>query len=152
MGQQASLIVETEVEAPVDIVKSLFKDFPRFGEWSTWSIQPAVSSKKIEDLLPGDKLSIDLEGLKFTATLLRNEPDAFEWSGGLQPLLLGEHMFSWKPSTKTPGGTTFIQNEKWRGLLTFLWKPNWFMGKRTRKGFEGFNAEVKKEAERRAAA
>ncbi|SPJ87064.1 uncharacterized protein FTOL_12089 [Fusarium torulosum] len=70
MGQRASLIVETEIEAPVDIVKSLFKDFPRFKEWSTWSIDPAVSSKKIEDLLPQDKLSIDLEGLKFTATLL----------------------------------------------------------------------------------
>jgi hypothetical protein len=80
-----------------------------------------------------------------------NEPDVFEWAGGLQPLLLGEHMFSWRPSTKTPGGTTFIQSEKWRGLLTFLWKPNWFMGKKTRKSFEGFNAELKKEAERRAA-
>ncbi|KAH6951839.1 hypothetical protein DER45DRAFT_577181 [Fusarium avenaceum] len=151
MGQRASLIVETEIEAPVDVVKSLFKDFASFKEWSTWSIDPAVSSKKVDDLLPQDKLSVNIEGLSFTATLLRNEPDVFEWAGGLQPLLLGEHMFSWRPSTKTPGGTTFIQNEKWRGLLTFLWKPNWFMGKKTRKSFEGFNAELKKEAERRAA-
>ena len=67
-------------------------------------------------------------------------------------MLLGEHELSWRPSTKTLGGTTFRQRENWRGLIVFLWGPSWSMGKNTRKNFEAFNAEVKKEAERRAAA
>ncbi|KAM0338174.1 hypothetical protein ACHAPU_011424 [Fusarium lateritium] len=152
MGQQASLIVETEIEAPVEVVKSLFKDFPRFKEWSSWTIDPAVQSKKIDDLNPKDKLTVDVKDLKFTATLLKNDPDSFEWSGGLWPLLTGEHEFSWRPSTTTLGGTTFRQREKWRGLIAALWRPERIMGKKTRKTFESFNAEVKKEAERRAAA
>ncbi|KAF5667043.1 hypothetical protein FHETE_5744 [Fusarium heterosporum] len=152
MGQQASLIVETEIEAPVEVVKSLFKDFHRFKEWSSWSIDPAVHSKKMDDLIPKDKLSVDVKDLKFTATLLKNDLEAFEWSGGIWPLLTGEHEFSWRPSTTTQGGTTFRQRENWRGLVASLWRPGRIMGKKTRKNFESFNAEVKEEAERRAAA
>ncbi|KAF4963262.1 hypothetical protein FSARC_8700 [Fusarium sarcochroum] len=105
MGQKLSLVVEAEIQAPVDTVRSV-----------------------------------------------KNATDAFEWEGGLWPLLLGEHELSWRPSSKTPGGTTFSQRESWRGLVSFLWGPNWIMGKKTRRNFELFNAEVKKEAERRAAA
>ncbi|KAF4446572.1 hypothetical protein F53441_9799 [Fusarium austroafricanum] len=152
MGQKPSLVVEVEIQAPVDVVKSVFKDFSRFREWSSWSIDPAVSSKKYDDLIPEEKLSVDIEGFKFTATLLKNDPDLFEWAGGLWPLLLGEHEFFWRASTKTPGGTTFVQRESWRGLMAFLWQRDWIMGRKTFKSFSLFNSEIKKEAERRAAA
>ncbi|KAF9777770.1 hypothetical protein IL306_004315 [Fusarium sp. DS 682] len=152
MGQEQSLVTETEIEAPVEIVQSLFKDFPRFPEWSSWSVEPAVSSKKMDDLTPKDKLKVDVKEAKFTATLLKNDPDAFEWGGNFRPLLIGHHEFTWRPSTKTPGGTTFTQSERWTGWLVFLWRPGWIMWRNSKKCCDEFNAELKKEAEKRAAA
>ncbi|KAF5973731.1 hypothetical protein FBULB1_8115 [Fusarium bulbicola] len=70
MGQKASLVVEVEIDAPVETVKSLFKDFPRFPEWSSWSIEPVVSSKKIDDLMPMEKMKVDVKDAKLTATLI----------------------------------------------------------------------------------
>ncbi|KAJ4258124.1 hypothetical protein NW762_008265 [Fusarium torreyae] len=70
MGQKLSLVVEVEIEAPIETVRSVFKDFPRYKEWSSWSIEPAVSSKRKDDLVPKDKLKVDVKDLKFTATLL----------------------------------------------------------------------------------
>ncbi|ENH73273.1 hypothetical protein FOC1_g10008756 [Fusarium oxysporum f. sp. cubense race 1] len=168
MGQKASLVVEVEIDAPVEVVKLLFKDFPRFPEWSSWSIEPVVSSKKIDDLMPMEKMKVDVKDAKLTATLLvsnsfqipqitfltkyqRNDPDVFEWEGGLWPLVTGRHEFSWRASRKTPGGTTFTQRENWHGLIVFLWKPGWIIGRSAKRNFEGFSAEVKREAERRAA-
>ncbi|PNP54817.1 hypothetical protein FNYG_15564 [Fusarium nygamai] len=152
MGQKASLVVEVEIDAPVEVVKSLFKDFPRFPEWSSWSIEPVVSSKKIDDLMLMEKMKVDVKDAKFTSTLIRNDPGVFEWEGGLWPLVTGRHEFSWRASTKTPGGTTFMQRESLHGLIVFLWKPGWIMGRSAKRNFEEFNAEVKREAERRAAA
>ncbi|KAL9561863.1 hypothetical protein ACKAV7_013786 [Fusarium commune] len=70
MGQKASLVVEVEIDAPVEVVKLLFKDFSRFPEWSSWSIEPVVSSKKIDDLMPMEKMKVDVKDAKLTATLL----------------------------------------------------------------------------------
>ncbi|KAF5663315.1 hypothetical protein FCIRC_11205 [Fusarium circinatum] len=70
MGQKASLVVEVEIDAPVEVVKSLFRDFPHFPEWSSWSIEPAVSSKKIDDLRPMEKMKVDVKDAKLTATLI----------------------------------------------------------------------------------
>jgi hypothetical protein len=76
----------------------------------------------------------------------------FEWNGGFGPLLQGAHEFSWRPSTKINGGTTFTQRESWHGWLVFLWQPGRIMGKKSYATFNGFNIEIKREAERRAAA
>nr|RBQ99876.1 hypothetical protein FVER53263_13598 [Fusarium verticillioides] len=70
MGQRASLVVEVEIDASVEVVKSLFKDFLRFPEWSSWSIEPVTSSKKIDDLMPMEKMRVDVKDAKLTATLI----------------------------------------------------------------------------------
>ncbi|KAH7240181.1 uncharacterized protein BKA55DRAFT_542776 [Fusarium redolens] len=101
MGQQTSLVVEVEIEAPVEVVRSL-----------------------------------------------RDDPDVFEWGGGWWPLLMGQHEFTWRASTKTPGATTFTRIESLRGLLVLLWQPGWFMRRRTQVCFDAFHSELKKEAER----
>ncbi|KAF5649430.1 hypothetical protein F52700_704 [Fusarium sp. NRRL 52700] len=165
MGQKASLVVDVEIDAPVEVVKALvgitrlpwlesnsrqFKDFPSFPEWSSWSIEPVVSSKKIDDLMPMEKMKVSVKDAKLTATLIRNDPGVFEWEGGLWPLVTGRHEFSWRASTKTPGGATFTQRENWYGLIVFLWKPGWVIGRSAKRNFEEFSAEVKREAERRA--
>ncbi|EXM16930.1 hypothetical protein FOTG_14822 [Fusarium oxysporum f. sp. vasinfectum 25433] len=118
--------------------------------------------------MPMEKMKVDVKDAKLTATLLvsnsfqipqitfltkyqRNDPHVFEWEGGLWPLVTGRHEFSWRASRKTPGGTTFTQRENWHGLIVFLWKPGWIIGRSAKRNFEGFSAEVKREAERRAA-
>ncbi|KAH7174733.1 uncharacterized protein B0J16DRAFT_184543 [Fusarium flagelliforme] len=152
MGQKASLVVEVEIHAPVHIVQEVFQDFPSYIEWSTWSIESADPTKEVNHLIHNDKLKVKIQNFKFTSTLLKNEPDVFEWNGGFGPLLQGAHEFSWRPSTKINGGTTFTQRESWHGWLVFLWQPGRIMGKKSYATFNGFNIEIKREAERRAAA
>ncbi|RBR26565.1 uncharacterized protein FIESC28_00641 [Fusarium coffeatum] len=151
MGQQASLVVEVEIQAPVDTVQEVFKDFSSYKEWSTWSIESADPTKEVNHLIHNDKLKVKIQNFKFNSTLLKNEPDVFEWNGGFGPLLQGAHEFSWRPSAKINGGTTFTQRESWHGWLVFLWKPGRIMGKKSYTTFNGFNIEVKREAERRIA-
>jgi hypothetical protein len=35
-------------------------------------------------------------------------------------IFIGEHIFRFEPSTKTPGGTTFVQGEKFTGVLSWI--------------------------------
>ena len=61
---------------------------------------------------------------------------------------MGEHSFHFKPSEITNGGTTFVQEEKFSGVLSFLFGENWFarlIGIRagTTRGFETYNEDLK---------
>ncbi|EKJ70062.1 hypothetical protein FPSE_09755 [Fusarium pseudograminearum CS3096] len=78
MGQQASLVVEVEIHAPVDIVREVFQDFPSYKEWSTWSIECADPTKEVNHLIDNEKLKVKIQNFKLTSTLLKNEPDVFE--------------------------------------------------------------------------
>lgn len=63
-------------------------------------------------------------------------------------LFTGEHVFRFEPSETTPGGTTFVQEENFTGILSFMyasWSP---MAKDTKKGFAGFNVDLKARCER----
>jgi len=61
----------------------------------------------------------------------------------------GEHIFRFEPSTKTQGGTTFVQEEKFTGLLSFLMSDGFIarsvgLKESSKKGFEGYNEDLKK--------
>ena len=74
----------------------------------------------------------------------------FMWGGsGLLGTFNGDHAFHFKPSTVTPGGTTFVQEEKFTGMLTFVMGENIVargvgFRENTEKGFKRFNADLKK--------
>ena len=78
-----------------------------------------------------------------------NSPSCFRWIGELPlGLFSGEHSFHFEPSSETPGGTTFVHQEEFTGLLSFLMGGGLVArsvgaAEKTKKGFEGFNVDLK---------
>lgn len=67
----------------------------------------------------------------------------------------GNHAFHFTESQTTKGATTFIQEEQFSGALAFIIGDNAIgnmigFREKTRKGFEGFNADFKKWVEGRS--
>jgi len=86
-------------------------------------------------------------------TFLENSETTFRWLGeGLGGTFNGEHIFRYESSATTPGGTTFVQEEKFQGAMTWMIGEGSLAGlvgfrKTTVEGFEGFNRELKKVCE-----
>jgi hypothetical protein len=64
-------------------------------------------------------------------------------------LFSGDHSFHFEPSEITPGGTTFVQNENFSGLIGGIIGENIIgnaigLRAKTKAGFEGFNEDFKK--------
>lgn len=71
------------------------------------------------------------------------------WRGSIPYLLKGDHYFRFEASKTTPGGTTFEHGEDFSGVLAapFAWFGT---GAKAGPGFEKFNEDLKKEAEKDA--
>lgn len=69
------------------------------------------------------------------------------WRGSIPYLLKGDHFFRFEASKITPGGTAFEQGEDFSGVLAapFAWFGT---GAKAGPGFERFNEDLKREAER----
>lgn len=80
-----------------------------------------------------------------------NNSERLKWRGSLPLIFTGDHVFEFRPSKTTPGGTTLVQYEDFSGLLSFTMKTEKKSGHDNHKGFMAFNEDVKKEAERRRA-
>jgi hypothetical protein len=78
-----------------------------------------------------------------------NSGKCFRWRGTWHEIFTGEHGFRFEASEEVEGGTTFIHEEKFSGLLGpmmgegFIAKKSGFREK-TRRGFEGFNGDLKR--------
>jgi hypothetical protein len=69
------------------------------------------------------------------------------WRGTVPLLFYGDHFFRFEASKTTPGGTTFAHGEEFKGPLAAPF--GWFgMGSKTSIGFEKFNEDLKREAEK----
>jgi hypothetical protein len=61
---------------------------------------------------------------------------------------MAEHIFRFEPSTKTQGGTTFVHEESFTGILAFLMGEGFVarsvgLRESTKRGFEGYNKDLK---------
>jgi hypothetical protein len=77
-----------------------------------------------------------------------NSPSRFAWKGGLSGIFVGDHAFFFKPSTETPGGTTFTQEEKFTGIMSFIMGANFVarsigIPEKTKKGWTKYNQDLK---------
>jgi len=76
-----------------------------------------------------------------------NSERQFMWRGTVPLLFYGDHFFRFEASKTTPGGTTFSHGEEFGGILAAPF--GWFgMGSKTGTGFEEFNQDLKREAEK----
>ena len=89
-----------------------------------------------------------LEGMTFDPIVLENSLSTFRWRGNFIGIFIGEHIFRFEPSTKTLGGTTFVQEEKFTGILSWMMSEGFVaraIGSRekARRGFERYNRDLK---------
>ncbi|KAK4497816.1 hypothetical protein PRZ48_010470 [Zasmidium cellare] len=138
----------------IEIARSPAKVREVFLEFSTWPQWASSHFKSVDKLSPqketiekGDKLKVVMPGMTFNPTVLENNPSVFQWRGSLWGLLNGDHSFKFQPSETTPGGTTFVNEEKWHGPVLSLLRPIWAPSAEAPKGFVSFNEELKKRAE-----
>lgn len=82
-----------------------------------------------------------------------NTPTHFSWTGSLPFVFTGTHSFHFVPSTTTPGGTSFTQEEVFSGVLGWLLMGEGVVGRaagmkeKTKGTWDGFNADLKRECE-----
>ncbi|KAK1585574.1 uncharacterized protein LY79DRAFT_518511 [Colletotrichum navitas] len=150
MGSTHSLSAEIEIQASPADVRSVFLDFQRYKEWSQgWTLTPMEAGKDPSDLKDGDQIQANMRGMSFKPVIKENTSDALHWVGSLPGIFTGRHEFYFKPSDVNPGGTRFVQAEEFSGLLAFVMAPGWSFRDKSLAGWNEFNADLKKEVERR---
>ncbi|KAL8760884.1 MAG: hypothetical protein Q9184_002949 [Pyrenodesmia sp. 2 TL-2023] len=94
--------------------------------------------------------TIDIAGPPARVREIKNDSSQFQWQGPpVYHVVAGLHTFEYRPSTSTPGGTTFIQKEEYSGLLAFLMSPS-LAGRKIMGQFEKFNTDLKMRVENKS--
>jgi len=137
------ILTSIEIAAPPTVVREKFLDFSQIPKYSSGffkSVAPKVPGTALE---PGVLLETTIAGTTITPTIFENKPEVFSWKGGLPlGLLTGIHSFRFEESKVTPGSTTFHQDEIFTGIAA---APILYaIRDSTTKGYESFNADLKK--------
>ena len=140
------LKTEILIEAAPGKIWEILTAFDRYPEWNSFitSIEgkPEVGTKiRAQIAPPGAK------GMTFKPTVLAFEKEKeFKWIGHLvfPGLFDGEHRFELIDNGN--GTTTFIQSERFRGILVPLFKK--MLDTNTLEGFCAMNQQLKVEAEK----
>jgi hypothetical protein len=82
-----------------------------------------------------------------TLCFKENSPNTFAWDGSFYGVIGARHEFTFAPSEKNPGGTTFVQREDWSGAVMVLLWP-WRNREWDSPNFAAFNDALKKEVEK----
>lgn len=138
------LSVETEIEAPSEVVWGILMEFPTYPDWN-----PFVKSIEGETSV-GSRLAVKIQPQGSRAVPMRPKVTefvdgvSFEWLGhlGVAGIFDGRHRFEVEPDGER---TRFIQREEFKGVLVPL-LAKW-LDKGTRSGFELMNRALKEQAE-----
>lgn len=139
--------IKTEIliTATPERVWAILTNFDNYPNWN-----PFIKSIK-GDVKVGNKITVRIEppkakGMTFKPNILTFETNKeFKWLGRLlfAGLFDGEHKFELIDNEN--GTTTFIQSEKFKGILVPLFKKQ--LDNNTKKGFEAMNLKLKELAE-----
>jgi len=133
-----------DIDAPPEKVWAILMDFDTYPDWN-----PFITSIKGEQRL-GGKLEAYLDlpdgpGMTFKPTIqVFDEGTELTWLGKLlvKGIFDGRHTLRVEPRD---GGSTFVQAEKFTGLLAGLMMR--FIGDSTEQGFSEMNNALKERAE-----
>lgn len=134
MAKEISTIIT--IKAEQDQIWKTLTDFKNYPEWNPFILKAQGNLKK------GKKLSIELEGMKFSPTVIEFVPEQkLTWLGNLiiPHLFDGEHSFELKQLDNQY--TEFIHKEKFTGILPFFLGQKFF--KTIEIGFEKMNEALK---------
>jgi len=132
---------EIRINASASKVWNVLTDFRAFPDWNPFMVyikgKPAEGKKiEVKMVPPGSK------GMVFKPTVLKFQKDKeFRWTGhaGFPGLFDGEHIL--ELIENSDGTTTFIQREKFNGILLPVLKKSLDNG--TKAGFEAMNKKLK---------
>lgn len=140
--------IKTEIliHATTEKVWAILTNFENYPNWN-----PFIKSI-IGDPIVGNQITVrieppDAKGMTFKPKVLIYAPNKeLKWLGRLlfTGLFDGEHKFELIDNGN--GTTTFVQSEKFKGILVPLFKKQ--LDNNTRKGFEEMNKKLKEWAER----
>lgn len=139
------IITEILIHATPEKVWAILTNFNNYPNWN-----PFIKSIK-GDVKTGNKIAARIEppdanGMTFKPTVLSFETNKeLSWIGHLlfTGLFDGEHHF--RLIDNKNGTTTFIQSEKFNGILVPLFKKQ--LDDNTKRGFEAMNKKLKEMAE-----
>jgi hypothetical protein len=134
------ITTQIEIKANPNSIWQTLTDFENYSKWN-----PFI--KKVEgDVKVGNYLNIEVDGMKFKPeVLVYNESKEFRWIGKLffKGLFEGEHKFEIIQNDN--GTSTFVQSEKFRGILVPLFKKK--LNSNTKNGFANMNQKLKERVE-----
>lgn len=136
---------EIIINASPEKVWAVFTDFDNYPNWN-----PFIKSLK-GDVKVGNKITVniappDAKAMTFKPKVLAYETDKeLRWLGHLlfKGLFDGEHKFELLDNGN--GTTTFIQSEKFKGILVPMFKKQ--LDNNTKRGFEAMNQKLKERME-----
>ncbi|KAJ4984375.1 activator of hsp90 ATPase 1 family protein [Stagonosporopsis vannaccii] len=144
-----SLKASIEIAAPPEVVRAKFLDFAAIPSY-TKAFESITAPKPGAELSKGEKVVVKLANSPaFTGVIETNTPAHFSWTGSIPLIFTGTHSFHFVPSTTTPGGTSFTQEEVFSGVLGWLLMGDGAVGRsagmreKTKGTWDKFNADLK---------
>lgn len=140
MAKNKEITTQIKINATPEQVWNVLTNFDRYGEWN-----PFIDYID-GDVEVGNKIKVKLGGMKFNPTVLRySAKNEFVWLGhlGIKGLFDGEHRF--RLVDNGDGTTTFIQSEKFNGLLVGMFSKK--LDTETLAQFNSMNEALKARVE-----
>lgn len=140
MAKQKQISTQIIINGTPEQVWSVLTDYDSYSEWNPF-IDYIVG-----DVKQGNKIKVKLGGMKFKPTVLNFIPNSdLKWLGhlGFKGIFDGEHRF--ELIDNGDGTTTFIQSEKFNGLLVSLFSKK--LDTETVDSFRLMNEALKKRVE-----
>ena len=140
-----TIYTEIEIGANPERIWSILVDFTAYKDWNPFIVELAGRP------IVGERLTARMKpegtnGMTFTPSVLVSEPNReFRWIGRLfmPGLVDGEHRFALQPLPG--GGTRFIQEERFSGILAPLFLR--YIRKQTAASFQLMNHALKARSE-----
>jgi hypothetical protein len=136
--------IVTKIDAPIQAVLAVLKDFPAYPSWSTY----ITALEPVDDPAapPGTKLRVTLDGRVLNETVIQNDLGGLAWGGQV----LGPRVFAAQISIlareDVGGGTAVTLGGEFKGVLAVGMR--WMgMVESGRKGMEQFGGALKRRVE-----
>ena len=142
---EKEITTEILIKTTPDKVWNILIDFKNYPNWNPF-IKSITGEVAIEKKIVARLEPPEASGMTFKPTILAFETNKeFRWLGHLlfPGLFDGEHKFELIDNKN--GSTTFIQSEKFKGILVPLF--NKMLDTNTKKGFQQMNIKLKELAE-----
>ncbi|KAM5360398.1 hypothetical protein ACJZ2D_013777 [Fusarium nematophilum] len=115
---------EVNIDAPIEVVRDVFFDWPRYSEWSQGLVRGVERQPDAAGPLSvGEVLTAHLTGgIHTPVTITEVSENRLGWTGDAMYVFSGEMTFEIKPDNEDPLRSTFVMLEDFRRLSWVMMK------------------------------